>query len=70
MKLISTVLSLTLLSLSTTTLADCSPASEAAALKFVNSYIGYLNKDAADSEQWVATNQQLTPEFKAANLYP
>ena len=37
MKLISTVLSLTLISLSTTALADCSPASEAAALKFVNS---------------------------------
>ena len=66
MKLISTVLSLTLISLSTTALADCSPASEAAALKFVNSYIRYLSKDAADSEQWVATNQQLMPEFKAA----
>ena len=66
MKLISTVLSLTLISLSTATLADCSPASEAAALKFVNSYISYLNKDSADSEQWVATNSQLTPAFKSA----
>ena len=41
--------------------ADCSPASQQAALKFINSYVKQ-----ADSDQWVAKQTSLTPSFKAA----
>ena len=55
------------LALSPLSHADCSTDSKQAALNFINSYAAFFHKNPPDpnSDQWVADNKNLTPQFKA-----